>query len=208
MFYRSLITLLVGIVLPGAIVAQQDMTGADGIPSNYETAIVAGGCFWCVESDFDKVPGVIKTVSGYIGGHKPDPTYKQVSAGGTGYAEAVQIVYDPEKVSYKELIDRFWRTIDPTTPNRQFCDSGSQYRTAIFYTNPRQKAIAQESKVALEKTKPFAAPIVTEITKATEFYPAEEYHQNYYKKNPVRYKYYRFSCGRDERLEQLWGSSG
>jgi len=208
MFYRSLIILLAGIVLPGAIVAQQDMTGAAELPTNHETAILAGGCFWCVESDFDKVPGVIKTVSGYIGGYKPDPTYKQVSAGGTGYAEAVQIIYDPEKVSYRELIDRFWRTIDPTTPNRQFCDAGSQYRTAIFYTSPQQKAIAEQSKMALEKGKPFAARIVTEITKATEFYPAEEYHQNYYKKNPLRYKYYRSSCGRDQRLKQLWGSAG
>lgn len=125
MSYRSLIALLAGIVSPGAIAAQPDMTGAAGPSTTYDTAILAGGCFWCVESDFDKVPGVISTVSGYIGGHKADPTYEAVSAGGTGYAEAVQIIYDPKQITFKELIDRFWRTVDPTTPDRQFCDSGS-----------------------------------------------------------------------------------
>lgn len=204
MLRKLLIALAAGMVLPGVIMAQ-DMTGPATPSNNHETAIFAGGCFWCVESDFDKIPGVIETVSGYTGGHKLNPTYEEVSAGGTGHAEAVQVVYDPEKVSYKELVDKFWRTIDPTTPDRQFCDSGSQYRTAIFYANPQQKIIAEQSKMALEKTKPFKAPLVTEITQATVFYAAEDYHQNFYKKNPLRYNYYRLACGRDQRLEQLWG---
>ncbi|MCL4315396.1 MAG: peptide-methionine (S)-S-oxide reductase MsrA [Gammaproteobacteria bacterium] len=205
MLRKSLIALVAGIALPGVILAQPDATGTAAPSNSHETALFAGGCFWCVESDFDKIPGVIETVSGYTGGHKLNPTYEEVSAGGTGHAEAVQVVYDPAKVSYKELVDKFWRTIDPTTPDRQFCDSGSQYRTAIFYANPQQKIIAEQSKMALEKTKPFKAPLVTEIMQATTFYAAEEYHQNFYKKNPVRYNYYRFSCGRDQRLEQLWG---
>ncbi|RJQ49489.1 MAG: peptide-methionine (S)-S-oxide reductase [Gammaproteobacteria bacterium] len=187
--------------------AQQDAAGAATPSNDRETAIFAGGCFWCVESDFDKVPGVIETVSGYTGGRTLNPTYKEVSAGGTGHAEVVQITYDPAKVSYRELVDRFWRTIDPTTPDRQFCDSGSQYRTAIFYTSPQQKMIAEQSKMALEKTKPFKAPVVTEITQATTFYAAEDYHQDFYKKNSLRYNYYRLSCGRDQRLEELWGGA-
>lgn len=205
MIRKSLIALIAGIASSGVVMAQQDTTGAATPSNNRETAIFAGGCFWCVESDFDKIPGVIETVSGYTGGRTLNPTYKEVSAGGTGHAEVVQITYDPAKVSYKELVDRFWRTIDPTTPDRQFCDSGSQYRTAIFYANPQQKMIAEQSKMALEKTRPFTAPIVTEITQATTFYAAEDYHQDFYKKNPLRYNYYRLSCGRDQRLEQLWG---
>lgn len=205
MLRKSLIALIAGIALPGMILAQQDMAGTATPANNYETALFAGGCFWCVESDFDKMPGVMETVSGYTGGHKLNPTYEEVSVGGTGHTEAVQVVYDPAKVSYKELVDRFWRTIDPTTPDRQFCDSGSQYRSAIFYNTPQQKMVAEQSKMALEKTKPFKAPIVTEITQATTFYAAEDYHQNFYKKNPLRYNYYRFGCGRDKRLEQLWG---
>lgn len=205
MLRKSLIALIAGIALPGVIMAQPDVTGTAMPSSHYETAIFAGGCFWCVESDFDKVPGVMETVSGYTGGHTLNPTYEEVSAGGTGHTEAVQVVYDPAKVSYKELVDKFWRTIDPTTADRQFCDSGNQYRTAIFYNTPQQKTVAEQSKMALEKTKPFKAPIVTEITQATTFYAAEEYHQNFYRKNPLRYNYYRLSCGRDKRLEQLWG---
>lgn len=205
MLRKLLIALIVGIALPGVILAQQDMTGTATPSSHYETALFAGGCFWCVESDFDKIPGVIETVSGYSGGHKLNPTYEEVSAGGTGHTEVVQVVYDPAKVSYKELTDKFWRTIDPTTADRQFCDSGNQYRSAIFYSTPQQKTVAEQSKMALEKTKPFKAPIVTEITQATTFYAAEDYHQNFYKKNPLRYNYYRLSCGRDKRLEQLWG---
>ena len=174
-------------------------------PSEVETATFAGGCFWCVEADFDKVEGVISTTSGYIGGDKKNPTYKQVSAGGTGHTEAVQIVYDPAKVTYAELLKVLWRNIDPTTPNRQFCDAGSQYRAEIFHHNEKQKDLAEQSKREVESTKPFEAPIVTQITMASEFYPAEEYHQDYYLKNPVRYKIYRYGCGRDKRLKQLWG---
>ena len=169
-------------------------------------AIVAGGCFWCVESDFDRIDGVLSTTSGYIGGTVANPTYEQVSAKNTGHAEAVEIVYDPARVSYRQLIDHFWRTVDPTTKDRQFCDVGSPYRTAIFPLDAEQMAQARASKAAVEKVKPFAEPIVTELVQATTFYPAEQYHQDYYKKNPVRYKYYRTTCGRDARLKQLWGA--
>ena len=168
-------------------------------------ATFAGGCFWCVESDFDKVDGVISTTSGYIGGSKANPTYEQVSSKSTGHAEAVEIVFDPKKVSYEKLVEHFWRTIDPTVKDAQFCDHGSPYRTAIFAHDAAQLKAAQSSRAALEKSKPFKEPIVTEIVPATTFYPAESYHQDYYLKNPVRYKYYRSSCGRDARLKQLWG---
>ena len=174
-------------------------------PANAARAIFAGGCFWCVESDFDKVPGVISTTSGYIGGSVANPTYEQVSSKGTGHAEAVEIVYDPQKVTYERLVEYFWHTIDPTTKDRQFCDSGTPYRTAIFAQDAEQLKIAQASKAALEKSKPFKEPVVTEIALATKFYPAEAYHQDYYLKNPVRYKYYRGGCGRDARLKELWG---
>jgi peptide-methionine (S)-S-oxide reductase len=168
-------------------------------------ATFAGGCFWCVEADFDKVHGVISTTSGYIGGTVANPSYEQVSAKVTGHAEAVEIVFDPAQVSYEQLLGYFWRTIDPTTKDRQFCDSGSPYRTAIFTHGPQQAAAAQASLAALEKSKPFKEPIVTTLEPAGPFYPAEAYHQDYYKKNPVRYQYYRASCGRDLRLQQLWG---
>lgn len=167
-------------------------------------ATFAGGCFWCVEADFDKVPGVISTTSGYIGGSVANPTYEQVSAKTTGHAEAVEIVFDPAKVSYEQLLEKFWRTIDPTTKDRQFCDAGSPYRTAIFTHGPQQAAAAQASRAALDKSKPFKEPIVTTIETAGPFYAAEGYHQDYYKKNPVRYNYYRTSCGRDARLRELW----
>lgn len=168
-------------------------------------AIFAGGCFWCVESDFDKVAGVLSTTSGYTGGTVANPTYEQVSGKRTGHAEAVEVVFDPTKVSYQALVDHFWRTIDPTTKDRQFCDVGSPYRTAIFAVGPEQLAEAQASKARVEKDKPFKEPIVTEVKLAGAFYPAEEYHQDYYLKNPLRYNYYRTSCGRDQRLKQLWG---
>ena len=174
-------------------------------PGNTAIATFAGGCFWCTEADFDKVEGVISTTSGYIGGKTANPTYESVSAGNTGHAEAVQIVYDPSKVSYSKLVEHFWRTIDPTVKDRQFCDAGSSYRSAIFVHDADQRAIAEASKKALEKSKPFREPIVTEIVNATTFYPAEGYHQDYYMKNPVRYKFYRYNCGRDARLKQLWG---
>ncbi len=171
-----------------------------------EKATFAGGCFWCMEDPFDKLPGVVAVTAGYTGGHKKNPTYEEVSAGGTGHAEAVQIVYDPGKVSYEKLLDIFWHNIDPTVKDRQFCDVGNQYRSAIFYHTEEQQTLAEQSMRELEKNKPFKEPIVTEVVPATEFYPAEEYHQHYYKKNPLRYKYYRYSCGRDQRLQELWGS--
>ena len=182
----------------------QTTTAAPGAGATAK-AVFAGGCFWCVESDFDKIDGVLSTTSGYTGGTLANPSYEQVSGKGTGHAEAVEIVFDPGKVSYAQLVERFWRTIDPTTKDRQFCDVGSPYRTAIFTVDQAQLRIAQASRDALAKSKPFKAPIVTEIVAAGAFYPAEDYHQDYYKKNPLRYQYYRLSCGRDARLEQLWG---
>lgn len=174
-------------------------------PAGTEVAIFAGGCFWCVESDFDKVPGVISTTSGYIGGQKANPTYRDVSGGSTGHAEAVKVVYDPKMVSFDRLLFVFWRTVDPVTRNAQFCDYGSQYRTAIFFTNDVQRQKALASKAELEKSGKLKRPIVTEIVPAGPFYAAEDYHQDYYKKNPLQYNLYRFNCGRDARLEELWG---
>ena len=168
-------------------------------------ATFAGGCFWCVESDFDKVPGVISTTSGYTGGKLANPSYEQVSSKQTGHAEAVEVVYDPNKVSYERLLEYFWHSIDPTVKDRQFCDVGTPYRTAIFAHGAEQLRAASASRAALEKSKPFAEPIQTEVVPASAFYPAEDYHQDYYRKNPLRYKYYRSSCGRDARLTQLWG---
>jgi len=170
-----------------------------------EKATFAGGCFWCMEPPFDKLDGVVSTTSGYTGGTKVNPTYHEVSAGGTGHAEAVEITYDPKKVSYEKLLEVFWHNVDPTDAGGQFCDRGNQYRTEIFYHGDEQKRLAEASKAALEKTKPFKQSIVTKIVAATTFYPAEDYHQNYYMKNPVRYKFYRFGCGRDKRLKELWG---
>jgi len=178
---------------------------APKVPPGDAVAIFAGGCFWCVESDFDQVPGVVATISGYTGGSKVDPTYQEVSSGTTGHAESVEVIYDPKKVTYEHLLDVYWTSIDPTVKDRQFCDTGNQYRTAIFYTNDEQRRAAEASKKKVEATKPFKAPIVTEITMAGRFYPAEEYHQDYYRKNPVRYKFYRTGCGRDARLKELWG---
>jgi peptide-methionine (S)-S-oxide reductase len=160
-----------------------------------------------MEPPFDALPGVVSVTSGYTGGQKKNPSYEEVSAGGTGHAEAVQIVYDPAKVSYQKLLERFWHNIDPTVKDRQFCDKGNQYRSGIFYHDEEQRRLALQSKKALEATKPFKEPVVTEIVAASQFYAAEEYHQKYYKKNPIRYKYYRTSCGRDKRLRELWGSA-
>lgn len=171
-----------------------------------ETATFAGGCFWCMQHPFDELPGVISTTSGYTGGTEKNPKYAQVSAGSTGHTEAVQILFDPNVIGFERLLDVYWRNTDPTTPNRQFCDVGSQYRPAIFYHDANQKKLAEASKASLEKSKGFAESIITEITPASDFWVAEEYHQNYYIKNPIRYKYYRFSCGRDHRLKQLWGA--
>jgi len=173
--------------------------------TNLEKATFAGGCFWCMEHPFDEIPGVVSVTSGYTGGQKKNPTYEEVSAGGTGHAESVQVAYDPAKVTYEKLLKVFWHNIDPTAKDRQFCDSGHQYRSAIFYHNEEQHRLALQSKAELEKNKTFTEPVVTEIVPATEFYPAEDYHQHYYKKNPIRYKYYRSRCGRDQRLKELWG---
>jgi peptide-methionine (S)-S-oxide reductase len=195
-----------GLIMAGVLgLIGQVATAMDTPTPQYDIATFAGGCFWCMERPFDEVDGVISTTSGYTGGYKKDPTYKEVSHGGTGHAEAVQIVYDPKKVSYTQLLDVFWHNVDPTNAHGQFCDNGDQYRSEIFYHNEEQRRLAVASEQDLEKHKRFAAPIVTRITPATTFYPAEEYHQDYYQKNPLRYKFYRFSCGRDQRLEELWG---
>jgi peptide-methionine (S)-S-oxide reductase len=178
---------------------------AESPSSSLATATFAGGCFWCMEPPYDELEGVISTTSGYTGGQKKGPTYEEVSSGRTGHAEAVEIVYDPDKITYAELLRIFWRNIDPTTPDRQFCDKGNQYRSAVFYHNDEQKHLAEESRRTIERTKSFQDPIVTEIVQAGTFYPAEEYHQDFYQKNPVRFKLYKFACGRDQRLKELWG---
>jgi peptide-methionine (S)-S-oxide reductase len=171
-----------------------------------ERAIFAGGCFWCMEPPFDKLDGVISTTSGYTAGDKKNPTYKEVSAGSTGHTEAIEIVYDPAKITYSELLDVFWINIDPVAVDRQFCDAGSQYRSGIYYLNDSQQADAMRSLQEITDNKPFEGKIATEILPASTFYPAEDYHQDYYQKNPLRYKYYRFACGRDQRLQELWDS--
>jgi peptide methionine sulfoxide reductase msrA/msrB len=171
-----------------------------------EKATLAGGCFWCMEHPFEKLEGVLEVISGYTGGHKHNPTYKEVSAGGTGHLEAVQITFDSSKITYSELLDVFWKQIDPTDPGGQFVDRGIQYRTAIFYHDKEQQVLAEKSKAGLDKSGRYKKPIVTEIIKATRFYNAEDYHQNYYKENPLRYKYYRYSSGRDQYLKKIWGS--
>jgi len=172
-------------------------------PQPRAVATFAGGCFWCMEGPFDKLPGVISTTSGYTGGTKARPTYEEVSAGITGHRESVQVVYDPRKVTYAQLLDTFWHNVDPTDDTGQFCDHGPQYRSAIFYHDSEQKRLAEASKAALQKR----FRVVTDIVPASQFWPAEEYHQDYYKKNPVRYHFYRFNCGRDHRLEQVWGKA-
>jgi peptide-methionine (S)-S-oxide reductase len=174
-------------------------------PAGTEIATFAGGCFWCVESDFDKLPGVRSTTSGYTGGTVAHPSYEQVSSKSTGHAESVEIVFDPKQVSYAQLLTHYWHSIDPTTKDRQFCDVGSPYRTAIFVHGAAQRRAAEASLAELQKTKPFKEPIVTQIVDAGPFYAAEDYHQDYYRKNPVRYHYYRTACGRDARLKALWG---
>ncbi len=208
--------MIVGAALLGSVVAATTAAGAeegggatlDGTKTDAgsrATATFAGGCFWCMEPPFDELAGVLSTTSGYIGGRTEKPTYEAVSAGATGHAEAIQVVYDPSRIDYAKLLDVFWHNVDPTTPHRQFCDVGNQYRTAIFYHGEEQKRVAEQSKEALQKSGRLKEPIVTEIVPAGTFYPAEEYHQDYYRKNPVRYKFYRYSCGRDARLKELWG---
>ena len=185
----------------------QGSTATAAAPAGLAKATFAGGCFWCVEADFDKVPGVVSTTSGYIGGKLANPSYEQVSAKTTGHAEAVEIVFDPRRVRYEQLLEYFWRTIDPTTKDRQFCDAGSPYRSAIYVHDAAQLAAARASLAALDKSKPFKETIVTEVALAGPFYTAEAEHQDYYKKNPLRYAYYRNGCGRDARILQLWGAA-
>jgi peptide-methionine (S)-S-oxide reductase len=182
-----------------------DSTASPSPTGNYSTAIFAGGCFWCMEKPFDELPGVISTTSGYTGGTTANPTYRQVSAGTTGHAEAVQVLYDPSKVNYDTLLKTFWRNVDPLDAKGQFCDRGSQYRSAIFYLNPEQKKLAEQSKAALESGR-FQQPIATEIVAATTFYSAEAYHQNFYQTHSLKYNFYRYSCGRDRRLSEVWGN--
>jgi peptide-methionine (S)-S-oxide reductase len=175
--------------------------------SKLATAVFAGGCFWCMEPPFDKLDGVVRTTSGYTGGHVRNPTYEAVSAGTTGHTEAVEVVYDPNKIAYEQLLDVFWKNIDPVAFDRQFCDVGRQYRSGIYYRNDAERVAAAASKAKLAESGRFAGQeIATEIVAATPFYPAEEYHQDYYVKNPLRYKYYRWGCGRDQRLTEIWGS--
>ena len=169
-----------------------------------EISLLAGGCFWCVQSAFMSVPGVIKTVAGYTGGTGAHPTYQEVVTEKTGHQEAVEVTYDPDKIAYTQILDIFWRSIDPTDDGGQFADRGSQYHTAIFYLNDVQKAVAEESKKSMENL--LGKSIATKIVKASPFFPAEEYHQNYKEKNPVRYRFYRWNCGRDQRLQEVWGS--
>ena len=197
----SLVALLAAAV-PGAVHAQAARTGPAAAA---DTAVFAGGCFWCVEEAFDAVAGVVSTTSGYTGGRIANPTYRQVSAGGTGHVEALQVVFDPRRVSYAQLLNVFWRNVDPLTPNRQFCDVGAHYRSAIFYRGADQRQRAEGSKTQLTRSGRFKQPIVTEILPAAPFYAAEEYHQNYHNKNPLRYKYYKYTCGRARRLEEVWG---
>ena len=201
---RLAFSLLFATVLLAAVAVTADNVTKGPGDRLLEKATFAGGCFWCMEEAFDKVEGVVSVTSGYTGGRKPNPAYEEVSAGGTGHAEAVEILYDPAKVSYAKLLEVFWRNIDPTTPDRQFCDGGNQYRSAIFYQNETQKRLAEESKQAVEKSKPFKDSIVTQIVPASAFYVAEDYHQDFYKKNPIRYKFYKYNCGRAQRLEELW----
>lgn len=191
--------LAAGFVLGGAALAF-----AQTAPAKTEKATFAGGCFWCVEADFDKVDGVISTTSGYTGGKTTNPTYKEVSGGSTGHAEAVEIVYDPAKVSFEKLLDTFWRSIDPLVKDRQFCDSGDEYRSAIFFHNDEQKRLAEATKSAVEAQ--LKQKVYTEVVPAGAFYKAEDYHQDYYIKNPSKYSFYRWNCGRDQRLQQIWGN--
>ncbi len=176
-------------------------------PANRATAVFAGGCFWCEETAFEGVPGVVAVISGYTGGQAPNPTYEQVSSGVTGHAESVQVIYDPSKISYEKLLDIFWHNVDPFQANGQFCDHGNQYRSAIFFKDEGERKAAEASKARLESDARFKGKIVTQIVPASTFYPAEEYHQDFYKKNPVRYHTYRTGCGRDARLKEIWGEA-
>jgi peptide-methionine (S)-S-oxide reductase len=198
---RSVLT--VAVLLIGAWSVQSTSLAAADATSG--KAYFAGGCFWCMEEVFEKVEGVLSATSGYMGGTVSNPTYEEVSAGRTGHAESVEVVYDPAKVSYPKLLDAFWHNVDPITPNAQFCDHGNQYRSAIFFQTDEEKRASDSSKQVIEQSRRFKEPIVTQIVMAPQFYPAEEYHQDFYKKNPIRYKFYKYNCGRAQRLEVLWG---
>jgi peptide-methionine (S)-S-oxide reductase len=198
---------LVPLALLIGIAAASAQTPSPSPGKKTAVATFAGGCFWCVEEAFEKVPGVISAVSGYSGGTVPNPTYEQVSKETTGHAEAVRMIYDPAKVSYEQLVDWFWRNIDPTQAGGQFCDVGSSYRSAIFVHDDAQRKVAEATKQALQGSGRFKQPIVTEIVAAGPFYEAEDYHQDYYKKNANRYRFYKFNCGRAQRLEQIWGKA-
>jgi len=205
-----IVTLAVTIV--GAIILDLECREANAKQAGlsydqYSVATFAGGCFWCMEPPFDGIPGVLSTIPGYTGGRLDNPDYEQVASGKTDHAEAIRVFFDSKEVGYEELLVVFWRNIDPTSSDRQFCDVGPQYRSSIFYNNDAQKEAAFRSFEQLQKTKPFEAPIRTEIVAATQFFPAEEYHQDFYLKNPIRYQYYRLNCGRDRRLRQLWGDT-
>jgi peptide-methionine (S)-S-oxide reductase len=197
-----------GLALAAASLLFPSTGGAAGPAEHLEKATFAGGCFWCMEEAFDDLPGVVAAVSGYTGGRVPHPSYEQVSSGGTGHAESVEILFDPARISYRKLLDVFWHNVDPTDAGGQFCDRGDQYRSEIFYHGEEQKREAEESKREIEKTKTFPQPIVTKIVPASTFWPAEAYHQHYAKKNPIRYRFYRNGCGRDRRLHELWGTPG
>ncbi len=204
--WRALAATLLSLLAAGTLAAQ-GTSPTPPAPAGLKLATFAGGCFWCMEHPFDALPGVVKVTSGYTGGQTPNATYAQVSAGGTGHTEAVQIVFDPAKVSYEKLLDVFWHNIDPVTSDAQFCDHGTQYRSAAFYHDAAQQRAVEASKAALSAARTLPGPIVTQIAPASVFYAAEEYHQQYYKKNPVRYRFYRWNCGRDQRLKELWGAT-
>ena len=204
---KTCLAILTGILtLYTGIASAGEYGGAGEVRmEKFEKATFAGGCFWCMQPPFDKTEGVVSTTVGYTGGTTPNPTYEEVYAGETGHAESIEVVYDPSKVSYETLLEVFWRNINPTTPNRQFADVGSQYRAAIFYHGAEQKKLAVASKEKLEQSGKFDKPIATEIVPASSFYPAEAYHQKYYQKSPLRYKFYRFGSGRDQYLKEVWG---
>jgi len=197
----SLVLLAALLVVPAA---RPTAAADEPVPAK---AAFAGGCFWCMEPPFEALDGVISVTAGYTGGTKLNPTYEEVSAGGTGHAESIEVVYDPAKISYEKLLDVFWHNIDPTDASGQFCDHGHQYRTAIFYHDDAQKRLAEASRQAIASSLKVPGPIVTEIVAAGQFWPAEEYHQDYYKKNPIRYRFYRYNCGRDQRLAEVWGAA-
>jgi len=202
---KTRLPLLAVVILATVFCAKAQPPAPAKAAPNRATATFAGGCFWCMEPPFERLPGVISVVSGYTGGPKTEPTYEEVSSGETGHAESVEVTYDPTKVSYAKLLDTFWHNVDPFAVNFQFCDHGTQYRTAIFTHDAEQKRLADESKRNLEVK--FGKKIATQIVPASRFWAAEDYHQDYYKKNPVRYKFYRFNCGRDQRLTEIWGAA-